>query len=335
MFNVGPIIINLLLDNDCVVVPGFGGFVAQYSSAKLDESTGFFSPPSKQVLFNKNLINNDGLLANKVAQVNNLSYKEANDLIIKKVKLLNLELQSKKQVNIKELGLVYLKNDIVKFKQNSENILSESYGLTAVNIKEFQRYNSEESSKTISINTSQTTNFGKWWIAAAIVPIVFYSAWLPLKTNLFTKNETFSYSDLNPFTFKKVKQTFPENLIDSDIEIINDDINSSSTKTITPSAQLNNLENPNKPVNSSVEESAVTTKVSKRFHLIVGCFSSKKNANNLVLKLRKSGENALELDIHKNLHRVSIASFSSKKEAIKYKKQLKKNHRISSWVLRK
>ena len=336
MFNVGPIITKLLLENDCVVVPGFGGFVAQYSPAKLDESTGFFSPPSKQVLFNKNLINNDGLLVNEIGQFKKLNYKQANDLVKQKVKLLNLELKEKKQVNIKELGLIYLKNDIINFKQNSENILSDSYGLTALNIREFQQEEIFNSSKIIPIQPIQSTNAGKWWVAAAIVPIIFYSAWLPLKTNLFTKNETFHYSDLNPFTFKKEKESFPQNLFDiKSLGQINKEDFHLSQKNISPSKQLNNLENTNKAVNTAVEKSVVLTKATQRFHLIVGCFSSKKNANNLIKKLKKSGENALELDIHKNLHRVSIASFSSKKEAIKYKKKLKKNHSISSWILKK
>ena len=336
MFNIGPIITKLLLDNDCVVIPGFGGFVAQYSPAKLDQSTGFFSPPSKQVLFNKNLVNNDGLLVNEIGQIKKLSYKEANDLVKQKVKLLNLELKDKKQVNVKDLGLIYLKNDIIKFKQNSENILSDSYGLTAINIREFQHEVSEDNSKIVPIQSTQSTNAGKWWIAAAIVPIVFYSAWLPLKTNLFTKNETFHYSDLNPFTFTKEKKSFPENLFDvKSLEPIKDKNQNFSKINIPPSKQLDNLENTNKAVNTAVEKSKVLPNVNKRFHLIVGCFSSKKNATNLIKKLKKSGENALELDIHKNLHRVSIASFSSKKEAIKYKKQLKKNHSISSWILKK
>ena len=336
MFNVGPIITKLLLENDCVVVPGFGGFVAQYSPAKLDESTGFFSPPSKQVLFNKNLINNDGLLVNEIGQFKKLNYKQANDLVKQKVKLLNLELKEKKQVNIKELGLIYLKNDIIKFKQNSENILSDSYGLTALNIREFKQEEIFNSSKIIPIQPIQSTNAGKWWVAAAIVPIIFYSAWLPLKTNLFTKNETFHYSDLNPFTFTKEKESFPQNLFDiKSLEQIKKEDFHLSQKNISPSKQLNNLENTNKAVNTAVEKSVVLTKATQRFHLIVGCFSSKKNANNLIKKLKKSGENALELDIHKNLHRVSIASFSSKKEAIKYKKQLKKNYSISSWILKK
>ena len=48
-------------------IPGFGGFVANEVSAKINKKTGVISPPSKEILFNKNLINEDILLEiNKV-----------------------------------------------------------------------------------------------------------------------------------------------------------------------------------------------------------------------------------------------------------------------------
>ena len=44
-------IVQLLHQHDCVIIPDFGGFVAQYKPATLDRVTGFSSPPSKQILF--------------------------------------------------------------------------------------------------------------------------------------------------------------------------------------------------------------------------------------------------------------------------------------------
>ena len=54
---------DLLLRHNCVVVPSFGGFVAKQVSAVIDYKTGVMHPPKKSLLFNKQLINNDGLLA--------------------------------------------------------------------------------------------------------------------------------------------------------------------------------------------------------------------------------------------------------------------------------
>ena len=73
MVHLDKYIVQLLHHHDCVIIPEFGGFVAQYKPASLDRVTGFYSPPSKQILFNINLKNNDGLLANKIAQEQDIS----------------------------------------------------------------------------------------------------------------------------------------------------------------------------------------------------------------------------------------------------------------------
>jgi len=45
----------LLLRHSCVVIPGFGGFVASIAEAQLDLKKGIITPPRKAILFNKNL----------------------------------------------------------------------------------------------------------------------------------------------------------------------------------------------------------------------------------------------------------------------------------------
>ena len=64
----------LLYQYDCVIVPGLGGFVANYKSATIQPVQNTFSPPSKGISFNKNLNNNDGLLANFIAQEETVSF---------------------------------------------------------------------------------------------------------------------------------------------------------------------------------------------------------------------------------------------------------------------
>ena len=95
MVHLTKYIVQLLHDHDCVIVPEFGGFVAQYKPASLDRVTGFYSPPSKQILFNINLKNNDGLLANIVAQEQDISFQRAIQVIADFVTTINKELKEK------------------------------------------------------------------------------------------------------------------------------------------------------------------------------------------------------------------------------------------------
>ena len=52
----------LLLENDCVIVPGFGGFVAHYAPATHVKEENLFLPPTRTIGFNPQLKLNDGVL---------------------------------------------------------------------------------------------------------------------------------------------------------------------------------------------------------------------------------------------------------------------------------
>lgn len=67
----------LLLSNDCVAVPGFGGFVAHYVPARIDEADGMFVPPMRTIGFNPQLKMNDSLLAQSYVEAYDISYPEA------------------------------------------------------------------------------------------------------------------------------------------------------------------------------------------------------------------------------------------------------------------
>ena len=58
----------LLLENDCVIVPGFGGFVAHYSPATRVKEENIFLPPTRIIGFNPQLKLNDGVLCNLICQ---------------------------------------------------------------------------------------------------------------------------------------------------------------------------------------------------------------------------------------------------------------------------
>lgn len=45
----------LLLENDCVIVPGFGGFVAHYAPATHVKEESLFLPPTRTIGFNPQL----------------------------------------------------------------------------------------------------------------------------------------------------------------------------------------------------------------------------------------------------------------------------------------
>ena len=73
----------------------------------------------------------------------------------------------------------------------------------------------------------------------------------------------------------------------------------------------------------------------KNIYVIVGCFSSEKNAKNLVSQLKKKGYNEACLagrSSNRNLYRVACSKYENLKEANKKLKDLKKEFQ-GAWVL--
>lgn len=67
----------LLLDNDCVIVPDFGGFMAHHVESVYDEREQLFLPPTRTLGFNPQLKINDSLLVQSYVESLDVSYPEA------------------------------------------------------------------------------------------------------------------------------------------------------------------------------------------------------------------------------------------------------------------
>ncbi len=84
----------LLYQHECVTVPNFGAFLTRTISLLIQPKTGVFSPPSKEVSFNHLLKSNDGILAQFMAQKENISYEQALRKIEKEVIVWKQKLQT-------------------------------------------------------------------------------------------------------------------------------------------------------------------------------------------------------------------------------------------------
>ncbi len=124
---------SLLLDNDCVIVPELGGFIAHYQSAYYVEEERIFIPPTRKVGFNPQLTMNDGLLAQSFMQVYHLDYSDAMNRISEKVDFLKGALYKGEVVELHGIGaLHYNIYDEYEFHSTESGLLSPSlYGLDA------------------------------------------------------------------------------------------------------------------------------------------------------------------------------------------------------------
>ncbi|MCK5765559.1 MAG: SPOR domain-containing protein, partial [Bacteroidales bacterium] len=68
MTGIDRYISELLFDHDCVILPGVGGFLTNYSGARIHPIRHSFQPAARTLVFNANLRTNDGLLIDYVSR---------------------------------------------------------------------------------------------------------------------------------------------------------------------------------------------------------------------------------------------------------------------------
>ena len=98
----------LLLSNDCVIVPDFGGFMAHHVDARYDGRDCMFLPPLRTIGFNPQLKINDSLLAQSYVEAYDISYPEALRCIEEEVNEIRQILENTGKYELSNIGTIYL-----------------------------------------------------------------------------------------------------------------------------------------------------------------------------------------------------------------------------------
>jgi len=373
--NLSKYIVDLLVKNNCVIVPNFGGFIANYNPAIIDELRHKIYPPSKRILFNPNLLSNDGLLANYVSTQVGHSYSDSLGLIDEVVAEWKVKLNNGERISIGEVGFIYEVDHKIQFEQDREfNLYLGAYGLSIVSFvshtdksdeaialdKNESRIKIEAVAHTVdltekkkeavvvSLPNKRKSNRWKYLAVASILPILFYSYWIPMETH-YLNSGNIQMADFNPLQKKadKIYNTrFEKNQI-NDVKIESNLLDKaeilasnvafynyqfSDELYIPVDLKLNSTQlDKTKFVNSEPNVNS-ETKTEKHFHLIAGCFGSKSNADGLVKDLKSKGYLSTIIDEKNGLYRVAVQSFELKNNAVDFKSKLKTSS-ISSWLL--
>ena len=122
----------LLRDHDCVIIPDFGGLVAEYTPARVQPGgRHLLSPPTRQVAFNQALTRNDGLLVDVLRQHLNVPAAEAREVLRQAVAALHHELQSQQRTELPGIGVFrQLTGRGLQFDYTgTDNLLAAAFGL--------------------------------------------------------------------------------------------------------------------------------------------------------------------------------------------------------------
>ena len=290
---------DLLYRYECVIVPGFGGFVSNTVSSTVNHFTHTFNPPTKKISFNSQLKNNDGLLANFISASENISFEEAKAKIEEKVERWKLELQ-KNDVVFNGIGSLSLNKEqnIIFEPIESTNYLASSYGLESFQSSSIKRL--EYKQKVSQLDTTEHRKSPSYLKYAATIAVLLTIGALSWNSIQNKKNAALEQQYQETVSKKIQEATF--------------------------------ISNPLPEINLDVVKT-VKKELPKKFHIIAGAFGEKANANKKVKQLKRKGFNAQIIGVNKwGLTQVSFDSFATREEAVKQLKSIKKNIAKDAWL---
>jgi hypothetical protein len=304
-------IAELLSLHDCVIIPGFGGFIGNYSPARIDPVHHTFQPPAKKLLFNVNLKQNDGLLANAVAKSFRISYGDACKIVDDFSEDCRLALKTGKPFMLPEVGqLVSGKEGIIYFEQDqTANLLPDAFGLTPFISPPVLRHSGKKFVFPRALK----------WAAVIILPVGFAAV-------------------IGVTQYDKLSANFSSNA----------GILSSVFSRFSAASLVEKKEAPFtasiKAVKTPPASTAATPPVDNlsairhddRYAVIVGAFRMKENAEKLISELQGKGITASIFDQSKTgLFRVTIGTSSDKADAKQLLASAKSTDFSGAWILAK
>ena len=349
----------LLLSNDCVIVPDFGGFMAHHVDAHYDEDEGLFLPPQRTLGFNPQLKINDSLLAQSYVEAYDISYPEAVLRIEDEVNELKMHLQTKGFYELSSIGtLEFNENGNYVFTPCEAGILTpDLYGLcsfemtplkiSAAPVPETVEEEEEEKETTQIFNMNplerdvETTEAEAEveaedeeeedvvrikfsWIrnavaVAAILLAVFFAAMPTGKTEMMTR--TISNINSNLFFGMMSKDTNT-----SKIEISKADIQKPTNKADT----ISKLEK------IKTEQTVKAEPVKKGYCIVLASQVSKRNAEMFIERLKAKGLDSAEIYVKQkaqSIRRVVCGNFQTQEEAYNELRKIHKDEELKdAWV---
>lgn len=305
-------IAQLLYRYQCVTVPGFGAFLTEIQSAKLNESTNSFSPPKKMIAFNSNLKNNDGLLANHIALAEKTSYDYAVSAIQYEVFNWKKALEENQLFSIKNVGDLHLNADknIVFTPYDQTNYLTSSFGLAPfvsplVKREIFEKeVEAIEEKATITMIPEETKTANPYLKYAAIFVLglgIAGSVGYPMYQNQIASETILVETAVQKQVQNKIQQaTF---FIESPVPAVTLSLKSDKEMKMP-------------------------------YHIMAGVYREEKNANKTLRILTRLGYDAKRIAPNKNgFFPVLYGSYATFAEAEKAKKEINVKHNPEAWIL--
>lgn len=346
----------LLFTHDCVIVPAFGGFVCTYAPAKVHPAQHLFSPPSKQVFFNKHLQNNDGLLVNAIAAAVPCTFDDALKDVQVFVQSVNQEIKTGRRVELPHLGTLNVDPEgNISFESNSDmNFLMDSFGLSSFQTMPILREAIAERVKQaepvirtlepVEIVTTEasTPRYRALKVAAMIaLPIVAFGLLFSLNTNIrgaALAGLGISNGEPSLYTVKSYFMRENATATDNTVRPDANGIYSLSLDETSPGMVVNihkvAPDTTRVDLKITLDRPTIQDVESGKYYVIGGAFGVQENAENYRKSLVRKGYKPVVLDhVRSQLTHISLATFNSKEEAVEFLTTIRADI-PEAWVLK-
>ncbi len=338
----------LLLDNDCVVVPGFGGFVAYHVAAHFDETDDAFVPPMRTIGFNPQLKMNDSLLAQSYVEAYDISYPEAVQRIEGEVAELRETLTREGSYTLEGIGTLSCNDEGGwLFTPSESGILTpELYGLNTFNFTPLEKeaeqpadeaetspvetktvplphptltdVMDDDEERTISIKLSWIRNVSA--VAAAILLFLLMSK--PVANGNYSSQAVTALEHHVIYQLTKDQPAKPVAAAP-----VNKETQHKTTPKTTPKAEPKTAPHP-----AAVQQ----TDTLRPYCLVLASRVKLSNAEELVKKLQKQGFKDAEIYVHNKMVRVIYGHFRTEGEAYSARNSLHREADFAdAWVYKK
>jgi len=306
----------LLFRHDCVIIPGFGGFILNYVPAVIEKSTGMFYPPARRVSFNRNLTHNDGLLIGSVSNEFGINYGEARNIVDRFASELKKVLSRGGEVEFEQIGIFRTNQEGgIQFEPDrNANYNLGSYGMESFRYEPVAGYDVRKRMMKAGRQVSPSgIPVRKLLVRAAVaIPVLIALVAVPLKTDIFgTRLEKASLNPLTQAQLENNRQAIDEMPVVTGTT----ETESAETALSTPGetaesgtvAATPDETAPTETDSAILPESAVTE---YNFFIIAGSFKSVDNAKVMASRLRAMGYDPELMDAPDNYTRVAAKGFS-------------------------
>ena len=275
----------LLLLNDCVIIPEFGGFVANYKPAAIEKNQ--FFPPTKEIAFNNKLISNDGLLISYISDSEGINYFSAKQKLENFVEETLLNLERNRNVYFEGVGYLHYdsRENLLFEPQLKQNLLVESYGLQNFSFEKLYQRQMPKPAFKVQHQDQVPVIFQKRKLTRLVVaiPLLMAMALIPMKNN----KEYLSKSDMGMW------------------------------EALTQSAPVAPTQTQDQKIAEFTANTATPATEQFKYFIIGGSFKSDENAVKFIRQLSEQGYSGKDLGIYNGLHRIAMEGFSTMAEAQK------------------